>query len=288
MPKIIIFFLFRCGLLSTLIFTGYKLTKKDINGKYKYEYWAACITSIITYTLIEGLRYGRGVDYKHYMRLYNNALNLSRYYDPSKIEPLFQFINKTFNIFDIPYPLVFCLYSFLLIYAGCYLLKQHRKIMLCGLPLFFLATIPQSENLVRQMMALSFILFSLNFFLTDKWLLSIIFFVLAFLTHTSAVIYLPFFLIFKYINNPFGSIVIILCFYIYASFIWKSDYLNNLSQYISLLQLDQYDQYLSNSNSFFGKDAMHKNYSSSLYFIRFFLFNVCILIMGYHLCDRVQ
>ena len=275
------------GLFCTLIITGYLLSKKRKIGSK--EYWSFSFFSMISYSLIEGLRYNRGVDYGHYKHLYEYALHLNHYIDPKKIEPVFQIINIPLRFLDIPYPCAFIFYSFVLIFACFFFIRKHQKVALFALPMFFMATIGQSENLVRQFVAFSFILFSLDFFLTDSWFKFFIFMSMAILSHYSSIIFLPFFLLFKYIKNPFGNLYIILVLYS-LSWLWKPEYWGNFTVYFQLLQGIEsgYQVYFTNADIWLSGNTLQEFTVTTVYLIRLFIFNIGIIILGYRLLEKYR
>jgi hypothetical protein len=286
MDLVPIFIFFRVLLLFILVVTGYNLSR-PIKLR-KMDYWIIAGISIISYSLIEGLRYNRGIDYDHYKKLYEKALNLGLYWKSDAIEPFFQLINKTFRILDAPYPVVFVFYSFILITSCLFFMKEHRKVALFAIPMFFMATIGQSENLVRQFMAFSFVLISLNYFFTNSWIKFSIWFLLALLTHTSCIIFLPFLFLFKFIKKPFGSLYVILGLY-FISWLWKPEYWGKYYQYFQILQLgDNYQGYTENAEIWFSGDVLQEFTQSTFYLIRLFLFNTLMMILGYSLLERYR
>ena len=160
----IVYFILRFLLVLSLVISGYNIQKKTLSGKFKYPYWFAASLSLIVYSLVEGLRYGRATDYFSYKEYFENAF----IFKDVDIEILFMFFCRSVQFLNIPYYISFTFFSFLLLYSSFNLLKQHREGALWAVPLFFLATIGQSENLLRHYAAFSLLIFSVHFFNIKK------------------------------------------------------------------------------------------------------------------------
>jgi hypothetical protein len=159
-------------------------------------------------------------------------------------------------------------------------------VALFAIPLFFMATAVQSENLIRQFMAFSFVLISINYFLKKAFLRFCLWFILAFFTHYSSIVFLPFFFLFKYIKNPFGNLYIILGLY-FISWLWKPEYWGNYFQYFRLLQIgDYYKEYIDRADIWFSGSEIADSSQSILFFIRLFFFNTLSIIIGYSLLKK--
>lgn len=288
MDIVSVYIILRISLFFILLVTGYNLSKREsVNSK---NYWIIASISIIVYSLIEGLRYNRGSDYMHYKRLFEYSLKLKAYWDPEKIEPLFQIINKFFRFLNFSYPSVFVFYSSILIIAGFYFMKDHRKVAFFAIPMFFMATIVQSENLVRQFMAFSFVLISLKFFLNNSWIKFAVLMTMAIFIHTSSFVFLPFLFLFKYIKNPFGNLYVILGLY-FLSWLWKPEYWGNYYKYFQNLQLVySYQSYIENADTWFSgvKLLEVKSHFGMFSLIKLFLFNTGMIVLGYRLLDKYR
>lgn len=284
------YILLKISLFFILLITGYNLSKREsINSK---NYWIIASISIIVYSLIEGLRYNRGNDYMYYKSLFEYSLNLQAYlWNPGIIEPLFQIFNKFFRFLNFSYPAVFVFYSSILIIAGFFFMKEHRKVAFFAIPMFLMATIAQSENLVRQFMAFSFVLISLTFFLNNSWKKFAILMTMAILIHYSSFVFLPFLFLFKYVKNPFGNLYIILGLY-FLSWFWKPEYWGSYYNYFQNLSFisDFYQGYTENADVWFsGENLMGvKSYFGVLPLIKIFLFNTGMIVLGYRLIDKYR
>ena len=281
----LVFFVLKSILLFFLVFSGYFISIKNKNGKYKYPYWWAASFPLIIYSLVEGLRYGRGADYLSTKSLIVNAFRQ----DVSSIEPLFLSFNKFLNYLNIPYPFAFMMYSFLLMGSCLLLIRNRRAIAGWALPLFYLATIGQSENLVRQFAAFSFILLGIKFMLENERSKFLFFIICAFFTHYSSIVVLPFLLWFKIARNPFRNIYIILGLYV-ASVLWIPN-LESTAKYFNYLRFfNLYGNYLDRTDVWLLGVGIKKTVSvmSSVFYIRYYLFPLLVLIYGYRILDKYR
>jgi hypothetical protein len=168
-------------LLVIFIFCGYGISKGREN-----RFWFFGWIAVISYSLIQGLRYDRGVDYAGYKYKYENIEQIT------DKEWLFTKINEFLNFLGVPYYGAFIFYSFVLILSVLVLLKSYREIAMYALPIFFITTMPQSENLVRQFLAVPFVYFAVSFLMKDNLWKFLFFMLIGFLIHSSGVVLLPF------------------------------------------------------------------------------------------------
>lgn len=277
------------SLFITLIVTGYYISK--YNNFDSKRYWIIASTSIIVYSIIEGLRYDRGTDYMQYKDLFEYSLNIQAIEGFGQVEPLFIIFNKFFRFFNFSYPYIFIFYSLILIIAAYYFIKDHKNVALFAVPFFLMSTISQSENLVRQFMAFSFILISLRFLLNNSWIKFGVLITMAVLTHASSILILPFLLLLKYVKNPFGNLYIILGLY-FLSWLWKPQYWGN---YVTFFQniassFNFYQGYLTNADIWLSGERLAdvNSHFPLLSIIKTFLFNVGMIVLGYRILDKYR
>ena len=138
---------------------------------------------VIAFSLIEGLRYARGVDYIGYVYTYLQSL------DPKvENEPLFMLLNKGMLLMGFPYCIAFVVYSLFWIVGILHLCENFRYLLCWCIPFALIASIPSMENLVRQFVSLSFVMISLSFLLKKKYVMSCFWAVISFGFHLSSVI----------------------------------------------------------------------------------------------------
>lgn len=70
--KIIVFVSLRIILLLTFFLCAKRVCVITGHGQFKYNYLQSILPAVIVYTLVEGLKYGRGADYSNYLLAYQN------------------------------------------------------------------------------------------------------------------------------------------------------------------------------------------------------------------------
>ncbi len=118
---------------------------------------SAGIAAILFYTLNEGLRFGRGIDYNIY---YNDYADIVAGRE-SKYEFVFVQLCKCFAALDFPFQVLILFMSFMFILSLLTLLQNYRDLLPLALPLFVFFSRPEVENMVRWYLAFSFFLFGL-------------------------------------------------------------------------------------------------------------------------------
>lgn len=140
----------------------YRSGKKIVYCKTNKQYWKAALSGIIAFSLNEGLRWGRGLDYNLYFTTFNNAIVGDDYH-----EPLFTLYCKTCNLLGLDYK-GFILSGMLLLIISVYtLIKNHRDLAPLVLPLFCIFMDTYYTNLIRWFLGVPFVIFGLAVFLQN-------------------------------------------------------------------------------------------------------------------------
>ena len=143
----------------------------------------AGISAIVVYTLNEGLRFGRGIDYNVYWDIFEQ---ISSGWHIDK-DFLFMLFTKALVNIGIPYQGQVLIMSFMFIVGTLFLLKSYKEIASYALPLFVLFSLYHVENMVRWYLGYSFVLIGLYYLLNEKdnggLYKYLIFSVIAFLIH---------------------------------------------------------------------------------------------------------
>lgn len=147
-------------MLIALYFSGESLRKN-----YKMFSFAG-LAAILAYTLNEGLRFGRGIDYNLYWRGYDQLAAGWQ----SKKEPVFNFLQQLFISLDLPYQALVIFMSFMFILGVLCLMRNYKSVLPFALPLFAIYSLGNVENMVRWYLAYSFILIGLSFLVYEKYL----------------------------------------------------------------------------------------------------------------------
>lgn len=209
----LIFWAIRIIVLASFFITGLWISRER---RPRGVYWVGVFPLLIIYSLAEGLRWNREEDYYNY---YNDIVGTSLFHEDS--EWLYSVWIDFFKNTGLPFWAGFLFYSFILLFAFLCLVRRFPKTAKLALPLFFIITSVQSENLVRQFFSLSFIIFSLVAYFDKRYLLMIICLFFAENIHFSAVVPIAFFLFsvimaFKYKpQRPIIPIIIYVFLYLF-------------------------------------------------------------------------
>lgn len=200
----IIFVILKSIELITFILYGFILSRT----KSVKEYWHKAWMPILIFTLVEGLRFGRRIDYNVYFFRYENIGNN---FNSEDYEFLFKTIVYIFYNCDIPYCFFIATNSLFIIFSIFLLLQHFRKYLKFVLPILLFCTI-QSENYIRWYLAFAFVLIALHYLIQEKKKYSYIFFICAIFVHVGTLFLFPIFffttLICKLRINPYVASIL--------------------------------------------------------------------------------
>lgn len=285
-----VYWSFYVFLTLLLAFCGWQISNDDDKQTHFKKYaWIAGVS----YSLIEGLRWLRGADYYHYyMDLETNFA--SDYCTPDP-EFIYELWVNLFHSTGLHPSIAFIIYSALLIYGVLLIFKRYPKAAVWGLPVFFLMTNSQTENIIRQTLASCFLIFAYVAYLDDKKKLMFAMLCVVPLIHSSGLYGVTLFLFFTYVKIPLKQPWILVALYLFAYYIWNPDWFQGFADYLSNLNLgdDVKGQgYLDNSDRWFtsegsitevlGKGAMKL---SMLYVTIKFLVNLFTVWLGFYACS---
>lgn len=138
----IIYILLNLLLLFIFWYGGLRISKGD-------NYWKNAIICIVAFTLVLGLRYGRGVDYHHYVYIYVYGYT-------EGTQRVFVWLNSLLKWIGIGKNEVFLIYSFIEIVCAMAFLRRYQKYAQYLFPLFLIAIIFFDEHQIRQALGFSF------------------------------------------------------------------------------------------------------------------------------------
>ena len=231
---------------------------------------------MLLFSIVFGMRYDVGTDHLSYLEAY--IWNI----DVGKNEFLFQLITNLSNYFNLHYVIYFSILAFIQVYFFYFALK--KEIYLFPLLTLFIFTngdIMFWMNGIRQAIAMCIWVYSLNFIVDRKPLKYILFCIIAFLFHRSAIILFIFYPIlvngrdyFKSI--PLQLILLALAFVIKEVFF---DIIMNFSSaidfYISLLGADMYERSYNIDNLL---ESFREQTGTGLAYIWRIVMNVIIIL----------
>lgn len=233
------FFLLQSLLLAICMWCGKRIAiNKDI--------YRNAFIIILAFSLIEGLRWGRGIDYNIYVGVYDSFL----IGDPYMTEAfLFDLLLTVMAYLNLPYQFLIIFSSFLLIICGMKWMMKYPEIMFFSVPWFYILTF-SAENLFRWYIAAGFLLVAITEFLDEKRRKALVYTIISVGFHPMMALLAILFLVLSFKKNilivPLGA----LCIYIGISVVWSTDFMRMLVPFANYV--------LSNSekySSHYGTDV---------------------------------
>lgn len=252
-------------LLFTILFClSFVLAAKSPKS-YEKNFWGTAAFFIIAYTIIVGLRYGWGGDYRNYEFMYNNVENdYTLNYDVA-----YWYLYKIEKAIGLSFAESLLISTLLIIISYFSIVKAMKgdRYML----MFFLpATILITTYAIRQFHAIAYINIAIALILFNDNLIkkktsiiiSALLILLAYHTHGASLAYAIPFAIFLFYRNPIHipykiSIVVFLCTIVFASII--TPIFNNifLSFFEGLTMNDHLQNYIDKADGvIFGEDSI--------------------------------
>lgn len=210
-------------LLLSMMFVLYKAgISLQQNGKILSP---AGFSAIIVYTLNEGLRFGRGIDYN----LYGMAYNYLETENDVRWDYGFLAIAKTLIGLGIPWQGYVMLMSCVFIVATIILLKVYKEVLPFALPFFIFYSIDITENVMRWCMAFSFIMIGLAILLNDtssqKHIKFFLFSAFACTIHLAIAPIPIIFYLLTYRKSPILSPLYVIALYFFIAFTFQTDFM---------------------------------------------------------------
>lgn len=183
-----------------------------------------------------------GADTENYRRIYNSRAALSSY----RYEFLFYQLMSFFREFKLGFR-AFLITLSVLIYVPLFcILRKESKNLSVSILLFIVSAnyyFFESFNIIRQLVATSFLLVSYSKFIRKNYLVSFLFFGVAIGFHISSLIYLPFlFLATRKVSYRFVCITI-LCSLVYAFAFSSIDFLTNQVKFLAEIEALNFGKY---------------------------------------------
>ncbi len=252
-------------------------------SKSSRVFWARSSVAIVIFSLIEGLRYCRGVDYFGYMRGY-----LFPDDDSERGNAALDTLNAILRFFDCHFVLVFVTYSFIFIVSAFLLLrcwKQESKYMFAFLlPLCLI----YQENLVRQNIAFSFVLIGMAFLIKKRYYIALLFGIIALWFHIAvAILILSIVLAYFVVKRKYCHYTVVIAIDFLILFIINTELVSEIATVMTLLDLgdSKYQAYVNNADRWFSDDNNNVDVARSQIsnFVRL-LSNSAYYYLGYYCC----
>lgn len=267
-----------------LAFMVFILYRAGISLRHNGEILSpAGLSAIIVFTINEGLRFGRGIDYNLYGMSYDDlAKGADSDWDSS-----FLIIAKILIEMGIPWQGYVILMSGIFIVATVILLKIYKEVLPFALPLFVFYSMSVVENLMRWCFAFSLVMIGLAILLNDrcskKEIKYLLFGVLACTIHLAfAPIPIVFYLL-MYCRSPLLSPLYTLALYFGIAIFFQTDFMlqfvdiaNNLSMISG-----RFEGYGNKAEYWLTGGFAGTTNHSSLPGVLEIIFYCCIVILGY-------
>lgn len=144
----IIYIILNLILLFTFWYAGKNISKGN-------DYWKNAILCVLAFTLVLGLRYGRGNDYHHYVYIYVYGYT-------EGTQRVFVWLNGLLKWMGVGKYYIFLFYSFIEIVCAMVFLKRYKQYAQYLFPLFLIANIFFDEYQIRQALGFSFVFLCLD------------------------------------------------------------------------------------------------------------------------------
>ena len=266
-------------LYASLIFVD-KLTRQRICPKYINFFY---LLPIALYIIVEGGRYGRGVDYFGYGPTYKFGRETQ--------QPVFDFLNEVIRTVDmstsLPYGICFHVYAIIFIFALFKLYSEYKFDTKFFLLFGCLATLYMTEWTIRQGVSMAFFLPGLYYLEKKKYAISFVFALLSVFTHYGNAVSI--FIIYScyalLANKPLPIKLTIPLYLIFMLFF--SRFLSFIGDKMALLDLSflggNFQGYVYNSEKNFGEDSVVEEWQrGAIQQILTTCFYCGIIVVGYY------
>lgn len=256
----------------------------------KKLFTGATILTLALFTVIEGLRYGRNIDYNLYGRQYEEFFETGKTYQDFG----FYIIEKLLIEMGLSWHFCVMLCAFLFILSLVFLFRNYRSLAPIALPLYVLISLSATENMIRWYTAFSFFLFGLsyqieNFGIKKVHPYYIVYSIIACSIHY-AFIPVPFvFLLLSIPNKPLCHPAFSIMIYIFLTFLSGSNFMLQFSKYALLLSTlsEKYQQYGDDAAFWLTQGYGGREVSSFPGILTIFLL-VGYVILGYYISIRSE
>lgn len=270
--------------LFVLMFAGLYVGGNGIKKKNT----ALIIVGILAFTLNEGLRFGRWIDYNNYFFFYKQALhvNQSRF-----TEFFFVGICRTINALGGTYQVLILLMSFMHILGGVLFLRRYRSIAPYALPLYAFFSYSYAENLVRWYFGFSFVLIGLYYLFSEdeqkkkrNMLLYLLFSIIGVNIHYGMIIVFPVFLIIIHLKKILLPPLATVSIYVALVLFFRMEFMQPLIDVVSIfgdVLGGRFDNYASNAERWLTMGALGLERTSSYRgFLLTSIYIICVVV-GY-------
>lgn len=266
-------------LYAIFLFAGVNLynSRKTSNK----DYWKLVLPIILFYSFMEGCRWNRATDYMEYYDIFHGL------YETGDI--FFDWIAYALRTIGFPYYVFFICMSMILIISLLRMTRDFKDAFIPCIFLLYIFSMGQSENIVRQWCAESFMIISFCTFFDKKYLWAAVFLILGFLTHKSIVFILPFFIVGVIIYKRFEGLkknkwvpIVFLVLLLVSEFLknYLEDYFQTLNFTLGLSERSGFsDERLG--SVFNNYDAVDAETHSMVFYLRQYLRYISVIVLGF-------
>ena len=259
------------------------------------KYIKISMPSIIVYTLNEGLRFGRGIDYNLYAKDYFYNVGNSYFVDG---DLAFRYVGIFLQSLGLPFQAFVILMSFFLIFSVVIFIRNVKDCAPFALPSFLFLFYSVTENLMRWFFGFSFILIGFSYIVADnKSIRNYVFFavysIISFFFHYGLIlvpiVYIILIQFKRPILKPFFSILLFILvgvFFQPKMLLFFKDYLIGIFGFLleerSSVYTSNIDQWLTSGSSIL---SLSFSIFSSKHIIGLYIVNI---VLGYKLCKYLN
>lgn len=275
-------------LIYLLLFGSFLFFGRKAYYKGYGSYWKSITPIIILFTLSEGLRYGRGIDYYLYALHFDHPETITTTQDFG-----YNVLNTCLHYLNFSSVGAFIVYALITIVCLCILMKGLPEIWKHGYVIMLTALILQEEEMIRQFLAVSIIYSGLASVLENQLKRAGIIFIAGITIHYSSIIFVGFIAIAYYYKKIIPLKISIPAFILMAYILPADTILGPIGEYLNLLmshdQESSYASYVNRSDTFLTSKAAQDQFARSITTtIINFIFVITMFIEGYYLVIKEE
>ncbi len=285
---ITIYWVINLSLLAVILYCGYNIS--HIKNSQHFRLFSLII--IAFYTIIEGLRWNRGVDYYEYYLIVTGVK------EASASEFIYALLLNIWKTLCLPYWSFFMFCSGLYIASFLSIIRHYSYLAIWALPIWFFLTQAAAENIIRQYMAISFFLLGYSAFLQGEKRKMILCWLTVPLIHLSGIIVIAAFVCASYFEkateNKYTGLFLTLLYTGLVLF-WDTSRLSAFSNLLQILPINdassQFSGYIQNADRWFSNEGSlallnHGRVGNTYHIALTKLLNIFLMYFGYESCKK--
>lgn len=242
-----------------------------------FQFWVAASIPIIAFSLIVGSRYGWGVDYLWYKFRLDNAYTFPE-------EQLgFKFLNITIRDLGLEYVGGFIIYSLIFVTSVFVLIRGFGKSSKYMYAFVIPSTLIFITGIIRQGVAMSFVLLTIHFLNRKNWMAIILCIVIGASIHFAVLISITLIIVFYIFFKRPVHWMITIPLYIFFAFLFDVSKVGFISSFIQNISVwGNFQGYIDNSDRWFGEDAADDKFQQGFFALfTSSIYHVAVIYLGY-------